>query len=131
MTINDPAVGVGITMTHAADISLAANDARIGFVFIRRGILPESRSTGSCRDSPLQAALHWGVSGREVGACRNRDWAPTVRQSHRRLGKGDQSMDVHPGVPGGGNPGRHRFSNLDGAVRISPVRQGGRTAPPP
>lgn len=35
--INGPAVGVGITMTLAADFRLAADDARIGYVFNRRG----------------------------------------------------------------------------------------------
>lgn len=43
--INGPAVGVGITMTLAMDIRLAAQDARIGFVFTRRGLVPEGAST--------------------------------------------------------------------------------------
>src|SRR6266852_5334867 len=40
--INGPAVGVGATMTLPMDIRLAAEDARIGFVFARRGIVPEA-----------------------------------------------------------------------------------------
>ncbi len=40
--INGPAVGVGATMTLPMDIRLAAEDARIGFVFARRGIIPEA-----------------------------------------------------------------------------------------
>lgn len=43
--INGPAVGVGITMTLAMDIRLASQDARIGFVFTRRGLVPEGAST--------------------------------------------------------------------------------------
>ncbi len=43
--INGPAVGVGITMTLAMDIRLASHDARIGFVFTRRGLVPEGAST--------------------------------------------------------------------------------------
>ena len=43
--INGPAVGVGITMTLAMDIRLAADDARMGFVFARRGLVPEACST--------------------------------------------------------------------------------------
>src|SRR6185436_17577942 len=39
--INGPAVGVGITMTLPMDVRLAAEEARIGFVFSRRGIVPE------------------------------------------------------------------------------------------
>ncbi|MFC9550621.1 crotonase/enoyl-CoA hydratase family protein, partial [Rhodococcus sp. NPDC056960] len=63
--INGPAVGVGITMTLAADFRLAADDARIGFVFNRRGIVPESCSTWFLpRLVPLQTALDWVYSGR-------------------------------------------------------------------
>src|SRR5438067_1474427 len=43
--INGPAVGVGATMTLAMDIRLAADDARMGFVFARRGIVPEACSS--------------------------------------------------------------------------------------
>lgn len=43
--INGSAVGVGITMTLAMDIRLATQDARIGFVFTRRGLVPEGAST--------------------------------------------------------------------------------------
>lgn len=43
--INGVAVGVGITMTLQWDIRLAAESARIGFVFVRRGLPPEALST--------------------------------------------------------------------------------------
>lgn len=43
--INGHAVGVGITMTLAADIRVCADHARIGFVFNRRGLVPESCSS--------------------------------------------------------------------------------------
>src|ERR1019366_10194329 len=43
--INGPAVGVGATMTLPMDIRLAADTARIGFVFVRRGIVPEACSS--------------------------------------------------------------------------------------
>ncbi|KXS18199.1 enoyl-CoA hydratase [Gonapodya prolifera JEL478] len=43
--INGPAVGVGITMTLPLDIRITYKDAKIGFVFIRRGILPEAASS--------------------------------------------------------------------------------------
>ncbi|MFZ2175492.1 MAG: crotonase/enoyl-CoA hydratase family protein [Rhodococcus sp. (in: high G+C Gram-positive bacteria)] len=63
--INGPAVGVGITMTLAADFRLAAEGARIGFVFNRRGIVPESCSTWFLpKLVPLQTALDWVYSGR-------------------------------------------------------------------
>ncbi len=44
--INGPAVGVGITMSLAMDIRIAAdNVSKMGFVFNRRGIVPEGCST--------------------------------------------------------------------------------------
>nr|WP_095970862.1 crotonase/enoyl-CoA hydratase family protein [Rhodococcus erythropolis] len=63
--INGPAVGVGITMTLAADFRLAADDARMGFVFNRRGLVPESCSSWLLpKLVPLQRALDWIYSGR-------------------------------------------------------------------
>lgn len=67
--INGPAVGVGITMTLAADFRLAADNARIGFVFNRRGIVPESCSSWFLpRLVSMQKALDWVYSGRIVDA---------------------------------------------------------------
>lgn len=43
--INGPAVGIGITMTLPMDIRIAAEDAKIGFVFTRRGVVPEACSS--------------------------------------------------------------------------------------
>jgi enoyl-CoA hydratase/carnithine racemase len=43
--INGHAVGIGITMTLAMDIRVVADDAKIGFVFARRGIVPEAASS--------------------------------------------------------------------------------------
>lgn len=43
--INGPAVGVGITMTLPMDVRIAAEGAKIGFVFARRGIVPEAASS--------------------------------------------------------------------------------------
>jgi enoyl-CoA hydratase/carnithine racemase len=42
--MNGPAVGIGMTMTMEYDIRLAATDAKYGFVFTRRGIVPELNS---------------------------------------------------------------------------------------
>lgn len=67
--VNGPAVGVGITMTLAADFRIAVDDARIGFVFNRRGIVPESCSSWFLpRLVPMQTALEWVYSGRLVDA---------------------------------------------------------------
>ncbi len=43
--INGAAVGVGATLPLQWDIRLAAESAKIGFVFVRRGVVPEALST--------------------------------------------------------------------------------------
>jgi enoyl-CoA hydratase/carnithine racemase len=69
VAINGPAVGVGITMTLAADIRIAADDARMGFVFTRRGLAPESCSSWFLpRIVPIQQALEWVLTGRVFDA---------------------------------------------------------------
>ena len=63
--INGPAVGVGITMTLPMDIRLAAEGARIGFVFARRGIVPEACSSWFLpRLVGISQAMEWVASGR-------------------------------------------------------------------
>ncbi len=67
--INGPAVGVGITMTLAMDIRLASRDARIGFVFTRRGLVPEGASTWFLpRIVGLGRAAELLITGRIIGA---------------------------------------------------------------
>lgn len=43
--INGPAVGIGATLPLHWDLRIASDRARIGFVFVRRGIVPEAHST--------------------------------------------------------------------------------------
>ena len=58
--INGAAVGIGATMTLAMDIRLAAQNARIGFVFGKLGIVPEACSTWFLpRLVGTQQALDW------------------------------------------------------------------------
>ncbi len=54
--INGPAVGMGITLPMQWDIRVAAESARIGFVFVRRGVIPEALSlwTVAADDRPGQ-----------------------------------------------------------------------------
>jgi enoyl-CoA hydratase/carnithine racemase len=67
--INGPAVGVGITMTLPMDIRLAADDARIGFVFTRRGIVPEACSSWFLpRVVGISQAMEWAATGRIFSA---------------------------------------------------------------
>ena len=63
--INGPAVGVGITMTLPMDIRLASTTSKIGFVFARRGLVPEAGSAWFLpRLVGLPQALRWCYSGR-------------------------------------------------------------------
>lgn len=69
VAINGPAVGVGITMTLPADIRLAAESARIGFVFARRGIVPEAASSWFLpRLVGISKAAEWCFTGRVMSA---------------------------------------------------------------
>ncbi|UFX47160.1 enoyl-CoA hydratase/isomerase family protein [Bradyrhizobium sp. 41S5] len=67
--INGAAVGVGITMTLPMDIRIAARGAKIGFIFARRGLVPEA---GSAWFLPklvgLPQSLRWCLSGRTFDA---------------------------------------------------------------
>lgn len=63
--INGPAVGIGVTMTLAMDIRIAAKNAKLGFVFTRRGIVPEACSSWFLpRIVGISQALEWVLSGR-------------------------------------------------------------------
>jgi enoyl-CoA hydratase/carnithine racemase len=63
--INGPAVGVGVTMTLPMDIRLASTAAKFGFVFARRGIVPEACSSWFLpRVVGINQALEWCYSGR-------------------------------------------------------------------
>ncbi len=67
--INGPAVGVGITLTLPCDVRIAAEGARIGFVFARRGLVPEAGSAWFLpRLVGLPQALRWCLSGRVFDA---------------------------------------------------------------
>jgi enoyl-CoA hydratase/carnithine racemase len=67
--INGPAVGVGVTMTLPMDIRIMADTTRVGFVFARRGIVPD----GACswflpRIVGISRALEWCLTARLIGA---------------------------------------------------------------
>lgn len=67
--VNGPAVGIGVTMTLGMDVRLAADDARFGFVFARRGIVPEAVSSFLLpRVVGLSRALEWTATGRVFAA---------------------------------------------------------------
>jgi enoyl-CoA hydratase/carnithine racemase len=63
--INGPAVGIGITMTLPMDIRVAADSAKIGFVFAGRGIVPEAASSWFLpRVVGINQALEWAMTAR-------------------------------------------------------------------
>jgi len=67
--VNGPAVGMGATITLATDIRMAAETARFGFVFARRGIVPEGASTWFLpRIVGISRAAEWLYTGRVFDA---------------------------------------------------------------
>lgn len=67
--VNGPAVGVGATMQLAMDIRIASEAARFGFVFARRGIVPEACSSWYLpKIVGIAQALDWCFSGRVFDA---------------------------------------------------------------
>ncbi len=63
--INGPAVGVGVTMTLPMDVRIASTAARFGFVFTRRGIIPEAASSWFLpRVVGISQAAEWCYTGR-------------------------------------------------------------------
>lgn len=67
--INGAAVGIGATMQLAMDMRLASDTARFGFVFARRGIVPEAGSSWFLsRLVGLPLALEWCMTGRIFNA---------------------------------------------------------------
>lgn len=80
--INGPAVGVGATMTLPMDVRLAAEDARIGFVFARRGIIPEACSSWFLpRVVGISRAMEWVSTGRVFSAQEGHE-AGLIRSLH-------------------------------------------------
>jgi len=67
--VNGAAVGIGVTMLLPMDVRIASSDARFGFVFSQRGIVPEAASSYFLpRIVGIAQALAWCYSGRVFGA---------------------------------------------------------------
>jgi enoyl-CoA hydratase/carnithine racemase len=80
--INGPAVGVGATMTLPMDIRLAADTAKMGFVFARRGIVADGCASWFLpRVVGVAKALEWTLSGRVFDAAEALE-AGLVRSVH-------------------------------------------------
>ena len=63
--INGAAVGVGVTMTLPMDIRICSDKAKFGFVFAKRGIVPEACSSWFLpKIVGISNALQWCLSGK-------------------------------------------------------------------
>jgi enoyl-CoA hydratase/carnithine racemase len=86
--INGAAVGVGVTMTLPMDVRLASDTARFGFVFARRGIVPEACSSWFLpRLVGISTAAEWCYTGRVFPAAeaRERGLVRSVHAAHDLL----------------------------------------------
>jgi enoyl-CoA hydratase/carnithine racemase len=80
--INGPAVGVGVTMTLPFDVRLASSSAKFGFVFARRGLVPEACSSWFLpRVVGIGRAMEWCATGGVFGPDEALD-AGLVRSVH-------------------------------------------------
>ncbi len=67
--INGSAAGVGVTMILPTDVRIAADNAKFGFVFTRRGLVPEACSSWFLpRVVGISTAVEWTVGGKTVSA---------------------------------------------------------------
>jgi enoyl-CoA hydratase/carnithine racemase len=80
--INGAAVGVGATMTLPMDIRLSSDTAKFGFVFAKRGIVPEACSSYFLpRIVGISRATEWVFTGRVFGSQEAKD-AGLIRSVH-------------------------------------------------
>ncbi len=67
--VNGAAVGIGASMLLPMDIRIASEDAKLGFVFARRGIVPDACASWFLpRVAGIANALAWTMSGRMLTA---------------------------------------------------------------
>lgn len=80
--VNGVAAGLGATMLLPMDFILAVDTARFGFVFAKRGIVPEAASTWFLpRKVGISMAAEWMYTGRMVPAAEAKE-AGLVRSVH-------------------------------------------------
>lgn len=92
--INGAAVGVGVTMTLPMDIRVASDSAKFGFVFAKRGILPEACSSYFLpRLVGIQQATEWVFTGR-VFSAEEAVHGRLIRSVH----SGDELLNVARGI---------------------------------
>ena len=105
--INGPAVGFGVTLTLAMDIRIASSAAKLGFVFARRGVVPEACSTWFLtRLVGIAQAAEWAYTGRVFSADEARSGGlvsrvvapdallPTARELAREIATNTSAVSV-------------------------------------
>ena len=105
--VNGPAVGIGATMQLPMDIRLASTEARFGFVFARRGVVPEAASSWFLpRLVGISRAMEWAATGRvfpasealEGGLVREvlspEDLLPRARELAREIADNTSAVSV-------------------------------------
>ena len=110
--INGAAVGVGVTMTLPMDIRLASDQAKFGFVFARRGIVPEACSSWFLpRLVGISQAAEWCYSGRVFPAAEALAGG-LVRSVH----PADELLDIANGIA-------HDIADNTAPVSVALTRQ--------
>ncbi len=108
---NGPAVGVGVTMQCAMDIRMASENAKYGFVFAKRGIVPEACSSWFLpRVVGISTALEWAYSGRIFEAQEALD-RRLVRSTHKPEDLLRAARDL-----------AHEFAEQTSAISIAMIR---------
>ncbi|MBL6690089.1 MAG: crotonase/enoyl-CoA hydratase family protein [Pseudomonadales bacterium] len=108
---NGPAVGVGATMQCAMDIRMASEKAKYGFVFAKRGIVPEACSSWFLpRCVGINTALEWAYSGRIFDAQEAFD-RRFVRSVHKEEDLLPAARDL-----------AHEFAEQTSAISVTMIR---------
>lgn len=109
---NGPAVGVGATMQCAMDVRLASEDARYGFVFARRGLVPEACSSWFLpRIVGINQALEWCYSGRVFDANEALE-----KRFVRSVHKADDLLTAAKALA-------HEFADQSSSISVAMIRQ--------
>ena len=109
---NGPSVGVGTTMQCAMDIRMASENARYGFVFAKRGLVPEAASSWFLpRIVGINQALEWCYSARVFDATEALE-----KRFVRSVHKADDLLPAARDLA-------HEFAEQTSAVSIAMIRQ--------
>ena len=109
---NGPAVGGGATLQCATDVRLASEEARYGFVFSKRAVVPEACSSWFLpRIVGIQQALEWTFSGRVFGA-EEAKAGGLVRSVHKPADLMPAAIDL-----------AHEFAESTSPVSVALIRQ--------